>query len=272
MKLPTFETKKEKFNYLLKNKHDILEMKKGVVKYSQPFELNNFAQKTIKALNTNYKDDVESGVIKRDIVGNTYNWMDSHYDVHVGNTFKKSIEERGVGKIWHLHDHVHQVMAKIGEPESIQEKEMDWMDLGVNKQGKTTVLMMTSNIMKDYNAKMFNQYLTGKIDQHSVGMIYVKIDMAINDPEYKEEYATWQKYINDIGNKDKAEKEGFFFAVKEAKLIETSAVLEGSNELTPTIQNEPSTKDTHTPPSAVEDSHSKDTEQEKKEILKRLLK
>lgn len=277
MKLPEFNSKKEKFDYLLKNKQTIIDMKKSVVKHSTPFELNTFAQKTVKALNTNYEDDIDSGVIKRDIIGNTYYWMDSHYDVHVGNTFGKSIKERGVEKIYHLHDHVHQVMAKIGEAQSIEEKEMDWADLGVNKQGKTTALVMTSNIMKDYNSKMFSLYLTNKIDQHSVGMIYVKIDLAINDPEYKEEFATWQKYIDLLGNREKAEEVGFFWAVKEAKLIETSAVLEGSNEITPTAINEPSNKDTQSNSDDTADkvSHTdvtEDEERQKKELLKSLMK
>jgi hypothetical protein len=61
--------------------------------------------------------------------------------------------------------------------------------------------------------------------------------MAINDPEYKEEYATWQQAIDKIGNKADAEAKGYFWYVKEAKLIEISAVLEGSNELTPTVSN-----------------------------------
>jgi len=43
-------------------------------------------------------------------------------------------------------------------------------------------------------------------------------------------------------------EQGYFWAVKEAKLIEISAVLEGSNELTPTID----AKNTHEP---LENTH-----------------
>jgi hypothetical protein len=39
-----------------------------------------------------------------------------------------------------------------------------------------------------------------------------------------------------IANGEVADKKGFFWAVKEAKLIEISAVISGSNELTPTLQ------------------------------------
>ena len=111
-----------------------------------------------------------------------------------------------------------------------------WTDLGVNKVGTTTVVAMDTNILKDYNPMMFAQYKEGDVDQHSVGMYYVKVELAVNDAEEIEEYKVWNQYINDIGNKELAEENGYFWAVKEAKLIEISAVLEGSNSLTPTIE------------------------------------
>jgi heme/copper-type cytochrome/quinol oxidase subunit 1 len=96
---------------------------------------------------------------------------------------------------------------------------------------------MDTNIKRSYNEKVFEAYLTGEIDQHSVGMQYVKVEMAVNDPDFKEEFAAWNKYYPLIGNQKDAEEQGFFFAVKEAKLIEISAVLEGSNRLTNTLNN-----------------------------------
>ncbi|HKZ36113.1 MAG TPA: hypothetical protein VJ184_00580, partial [Chryseolinea sp.] len=94
-----------------------------------------------------------------------------------------------------------------------------------------------SNIIKEYNPIVFGQYLSKEVNQHSVGMVYVKLDLAVNDSEMKDEYVQWNKYINLIGNKEKAIEQGYFWAVKEAKLIEISAVLAGSNELTPTLDN-----------------------------------
>jgi hypothetical protein len=98
--------------------------------------------------------------------------------------------------------------------------------------------MMDTNIIKDYNPLIYSMYLGKEINQHSVGMHYVQIDLAVNDEEMKAEFATWNKYIAGIGNKDKAIEQGYFWAVKEAKLVEISAVLAGSNELTPTVHNE----------------------------------
>src|SRR5688572_20271074 len=62
-----------------------------------------------------YSNDEEKGVLKRTIVLNTYNWLDSHGDVHLTGTFGKSISERGA-KAPHLHDHVFQLDARVGKP------------------------------------------------------------------------------------------------------------------------------------------------------------
>ena len=95
--------------------------------------------------------------------------------------------------------------------------------------------MMESDIKKSYNELIFDEYKQGSINQHSVGMYYVKMDLAINDKSFEAENIVWNEYIGSIGNKQQAIDQGYFWAVKEAKLIEISAVLEGSNVLTPTI-------------------------------------
>ena len=228
---------KEFIRDLVENKSEHIEFKKATIKHADScLMLNDNAPVYVnKALSTSIEDDTDS-VIKRTIIGNTYNWMDSHNDVHLDSTFEKSINERGAkGKIWHLHDHEQKVTAKVGKPIKVYEQSVKWSDLGVDKQGTTTSVMMDSNIMRTYNGLMFQEYKDNNIDQHSVGMYYVKIDLAVNDSEYKEEYIEWQNHIGSVGNREKAEESGYFWAVKEAKLIEISAVLEGSNELTPTI-------------------------------------
>ena len=235
-KASDFNTKKEFFEYLVKNKKELVEFKRSVLKFADPFGSADRQAKVVKELSTSYKDDVSSGIIRRSIIGNTYNWLDSHDDVHVDNCFAKSISERH-DKIWHLHDHEQKITAKVGKPISIYEKAVAWKDLGVDIEGKTTALFMDSDIIKEYNPIIFLQYLNKEINQHSVGMYYVLLELAVNEPENKEEFAVWQRYINQIGNKEQAMEQGFFWAIKEAKLIEISGVLAGSNELTPTVEN-----------------------------------
>lgn len=237
MKLPEFSTQSECITYLIKNKRELIEMKKAAMKFTDHFGAVASEALANKALNTHNVDDIATGIIKRTIIGNTYNWMDSHSDVHLDGLFAKSISDRKE-KIFHLHDHEYKITSKVGTPTNIYEKAVSWADLGIDFSGKTVALMMDSNISKEMNSVIFGQYLSKEINQHSVGMIYVKIDLGVNDAEQKQEFATWNKVINRIANKEKAIKQGYFWAVSEAKLIEISAVLEGSNELTPTVANE----------------------------------
>ena len=255
----TFASKKEELAYIHKHQKEIIAMKKAAVKFTDGSifmlpgaekQLNAF-----KALTTSTKNDTDT-MIERTIVGNTYNWMDSHHDVHLDGTFAKSIEERK-DKVFHLHDHLQQVTAKVGTPTDIYEQLVKWTDLGVNKSGKTTALMMDSQIKQSMNPMVFDQYKNAEIDQHSVGMYYVQLAWAANDSDYKNAFAQWNEHIDKLGNPEKAEEIGYFWAVKEAKLIEISAVLQGSNELTPTVEakhiedNEPPKGTQDEPPSGT---------------------
>jgi len=245
---------------LIANKSEYIEFKKAQFKSCDgAIMIDNKLNPVNKALSTSIKQDTDK-VLKRTVIGNTYNWLDSHGDVHVKNTFKKSIEERQ-GKIWHLHDHIQQRDAQVGKANKVYEREVMWSDLGVDKKGVTTVVAMETDIIKDYNPMMFKQYQDGDVDQHSVGMYYVKVELAVNDSESEEEFKVWNEHINQIGNKELAEEKGFFWAVKEAKLIEISAVLEGSNSLTPTIEAK---QDIEPSEDTQKDEPSLDTQTEKK--------
>ena len=212
------------------------EFKKSAIKYADCTTFLPSEEKAeVNKAKYLYEDDEEKGVLKRTIVLNTYNWLDSHGDVHLTGTFGKSISERG-NKIPHLHDHVFQLDARVGKPIKFYEKEISWRELGASKTGMTTALFMESEIRKSFNERVYADYLKNEIDQHSVAMRYVKVELAINDgDEYPKEKAVWDKVIGLLGNRKQAEEQGFFWAVSEAALIEGSAVLLGSNELTPTL-------------------------------------
>lgn len=177
------------------------------------------------------------GVLKRSIVANTYYWMDSHDDVHLNNLFAKSIQERGL-RIPHMMDHKFQLSSKIGKSLELSEQKIRWSRLGVDKTGFTQALIPVSEI-RDRSTEVttlaYNMYLNDEIDQHSVAMLYVTLYLAINDNKYEEEYKVWQNVINKIGNKEVVIEQGFFWGIAEAKLREYSAVVMGSNEITPTL-------------------------------------
>ena len=215
---------------LVTNKEELIKLKKAEIKTVKG-GLSSITKSTTNEIKGTFKNNENS--LERTIIGNTYLWMDSHDDVHAKGCFAKSIKEsKG---IFHLHDHEFKITSKVGEPKSVYENQIAWKDLGINKSGTTEALFMDTEIFKDYNSQIYNEYKSNRINQHSVGMQYVKIDLAVNDESYDVEYKVWQDNIDSLGNKERATEKGYFWLVREAKLIEISAVLAGSNELTPTL-------------------------------------
>jgi len=103
---------------------------------------------------------------------------------------------------------------------------------------KIEVLVYEATITKTRNPFMFEQYKNGFVLNHSVGMRYFKLYFCYNNdaPEYTAEKENFDKYKETILNKDDVGE--YFWAVTEAKNIEGSAVVKGSNFLTPVLSYE----------------------------------
>lgn len=232
-----FKTIKERNKYLIDNQKEIISLKKANLKVCDPFtfSLKGELPITVKAASVDQTDKDTEDVIYRTVVGNTYLWLDSHEDVHMKNCFKASLAQKESVRIAHLHDHIHQITAKVGKFLDVYEGDIKWSELGVSKDGKTQALFGYSEIQKEMNESVFKQYRNGDIDQHSVGMRYVSVKFALNDKDYPEAYAEWNKVYPQLGNPEKADERGYFYCIYEAGLIEISCVLNGSNELTPTM-------------------------------------
>ena len=57
----------------------------------------------------------------------------------------------------------------------------------------------------------------GRVNQHSVGMQYVKgVLTAIDNKDYKEEYENWKKYVDLVANKSDIRNK-YFFPVLEGQ-------------------------------------------------------
>ena len=183
------------------------------------------------------------------VYANTYYWLDSHGDVHVKGTFTKSIKEN-INNIFHLDNHIASFGTQAGEVQNVEEVSVKWSDLGINKTGSTICVLGTSEVNDEINEAVLNAYVNKKVYNHSVGMVYVNLQLAIKErnKEYAEENKAWDDVYPLLGNQDTADEEGYFWIVKEAKLKEFSSLLwDGSNSVTPTqsIIVEPS-EDTQT--------------------------
>lgn len=220
---------------LIKNKALLIEQKKSAIKYADAVGVSFKVyekQDSNKALSVEEIKDLNEIYVKSII--NTTNILDSHGDVHVKGIWTKSLKESR--NLFLLEQHKMDFDHLISDDVSAKASDFEWSELGYDYEGKTQALVFVSKISKEHNTKMFERYAKGQVKNHSVGMRYVKLFLAVSDKRYKEENEVWEKYINEIANKEAAEDMGYFWAVTEAKVIEGSAVLLGSNFATPTIE------------------------------------
>jgi hypothetical protein len=241
----TFANKEELFSALRENKSTLIAQKKMITKESDSLihyvEVEEKSQQANKADNS---QNVDVSKIKAKLVINTTNIMDSHSDVHLKGIWTKSAKEQK--NVMLLQEHQMKFNSIISSEVNTSVKNMSWKSLGFDFAGNTEALIFDTEISKERNSFMFEQYLKGYVKEHSVGMRYVKLDLAINSKNEfdKKEKEIWDKYIDEIVNKEVAEAQGYFWAVTEAKIVEGSAVVKGSNFATPTISIEAVKEDT----------------------------
>jgi hypothetical protein len=235
MEIPSFSTKKELFDFLIKNKTALEAQKKAQIKQADvitfPVSIASIQIDTNKA--EGQKQD--PNILLATIVINTTNLMDSHSDVHMPGIWTKSLKENKM--LMHMQEHQMAFDHIISDGADLKgyTKNYSWSELGYDFNGITEALVFESKIRKDRNPFMFDQYQKGFVRNHSVGMQYIKIVLCINDEDAGAEYEAWQKYYPEVSNKEYADEKGYFWAVKEAKVIEGSSVVRGSNWATPTI-------------------------------------
>lgn len=236
--------------FLHANKSALITQKKSAEKWCDAITFNpiSFEEKTKLAFKSDAPDAgsaAESGVLRVKVVANTSMYMDSASDVLLRDSASKSMKERK-GLIPHLKNHGRTLDDEVGKVRKIYYEEISLKDLGWNKSGTAQALVFETDILKAYDESTFTKYLNGRINQHSIGLKYVQLDLAIYDEDDNKEMEFWNKYIDDIINKDDAISQGYFWVVPEYKLIENSAVLFGANILTPTLST--SGKSNHNQP------------------------
>lgn len=237
--IPEFPDIQKKLQWIVANKSMLIAQKKSTIKladsisYSPFFVLNGKNEDIVKAEPGIIADDARQ--IKTRLIINTTKLFDSHGDVHFDQLWNKSLSE--TKDHYHVKEHNFGFDGIISDNVKAFAKQMTWHELGFNFEGKTQALVYDSTIDKDETSRpeMFTAYQKGRVKQHSVGMRYVKIDLAVNDERYAKEFDVWQKYVDEIVNKQDVLDNGFFWAVTEAKNVEGSAVVKGSNWATPTF-------------------------------------
>jgi hypothetical protein len=233
--LNKFATKDELFAFLRENKAALVAEKKFEMKRADAIYF------TAMPIRDEVADKAASGgqnpnKITVKAVINTTNLFDSHNDVHIKGIWKKTVKEQKL--LYLLQEHKMQFDHIISDNVKASVEDVPWTVLGYPFDGTTEALMFKAEIEKERNPYMFEQYSKKYVKNHSVGMRYIALELAINsESEYdKEEKAIWDKYYPEIANKEHVDEKGYFWAVTEARLIEGSAVPMGSNYATPTLE------------------------------------
>lgn len=239
----TFSTPEEAVEFLVKNKKFVISQKKSIIKHADGIDFNgNISNDKKEVIKSNSNVSAEN-ISKINIVAvsNTCNYYDSHGDVSLNGSWKRTANN--TKDALHLQEHKMQFDKIISDEVEFKVEVKTWKELGFNYEGSTECLVMYSTANKEDNPYMFDKYVKGKVRQHSVGLRYINIDLAVNNSAdwAKDEKELWDKYYPMIVNKDDVDDAGYFWAVFEQKAIENSAVPRGSNPATPTISVEPVT-------------------------------
>lgn len=236
-----FETKEQLFEALKANKKTLISTKKATEKRADAVSYGYI--ETISK-NATTKEDSNSpmtdlSTLNVKVVINTTNFLDSHGDVHINGIWNKSVSDNANKGFLHLQEHERDFDKVISDNAKGYVQQMAWKQLGLPYEGRTEALIFESTIDKKRNEFMLNQYANGWVKNHSVGMRYVNLELAINsEADYDKEYKDlWDKYYPVVANKEVADERGYFWVVTEAKIIEGSAVVMGSNSATPTLEN-----------------------------------
>ncbi|MDR0575637.1 MAG: hypothetical protein LBG96_16720 [Tannerella sp.] len=227
----------DSLRFLKDNIEMIISRKKSATKHADSvlYLAKSFCDRPEKAEKA--ADGAES-LLDRDVISvrsiiNTTNLLDSYGDVHIPGIWKKSLKDQA--GLYLLEEHNHTFKGVISDDVTAYAKKIEWRELGLDFDGKTEALVFDSRIEKARNEYMFEQYARGYVKNHSVGMRYEEMHLCIDSEEkyYIEEKENWDKYIDEVVNRDAAVKKGYFWAVTEAKAVEGSAVLFGANWATP---------------------------------------
>lgn len=167
---------------------------------------------------------------------NTTKYYDSHGDVHFDGIWDRSLKAN-VGKLYYVEDHSLKINDIIAWPETVKSfvKMVDWSMVGKTYEGQTQALIYEIPKEVITHKGALEVLDNNRPIENSVRMQYVKMNLAINssEDEFKENKEIYDSRIESIANKEEAERDGYFWAVDEAKIFkEGSMVIAGSNDAT----------------------------------------
>lgn len=230
------------FDEVWKNRDLILTKKKNALKRGDVVLNISTPENPIVVQKAENEGDVNPDLLNIKVAINTTNIIDSHMDCHIKGIWKKSLSE--LKQVYLLQEHEMEFDKIIADSAidklTVSTENKTFKSLGYDYEGSTEALIFNAEIKREVNPFMFDLYKKGRVNNHSVGMRYVKMFFCVNREEaiYSSEKANWDKYYPQVANKEVADQKGYFWAITEAKIVEGSAVVKGSNHATPTLSIE----------------------------------
>lgn len=178
-------------------------------------------------------EDITSNMILVKSVINTTNIIDSHLDLHMPKIWNKTVKDNPYS--YHLKQHEAKFESVISNKAKSYNEKSNFNELGLNIDFETIININEFILQKSKMPFMFDSYIDGDVKQHSIGMIYVNMDLAYYDEDSEKQMDYFNRMKANAVNPEVADEFGFFWVVNEAKKREGSAVVFGSNSITPTL-------------------------------------
>lgn len=178
-------------------------------------------------------ETITSDIIEVKAVINTTNIIDSHLDLHLEKVWNKTVKDNPYS--YHLKQHESKFESVISKRAKSYNENSNFNKLGLDIDFKTVANINQFTLSRKKMEMMFDAYVNGDVEQHSVGMMYVDIDVAYYDEESQKNMDFFNEMKAKAVNPEVADEYGLFWVVYEAKKREGSAVVFGSNSVTPTL-------------------------------------
>lgn len=226
----SFTDKMDLIRFIKSKREELIAIKASEYKTSSTRVISN---ELIQKAHQPIIEDISGDFIHVKSVINTTNVIDSHRDLHLKGIWNKTVKDNPYS--YHLESHIDRFEKVISNKAKSYNETMNFKDLGLNVN-----MMIEANINefileRKKNEIMFDAYKNGEVENHSVGMLYVKYSLAIADEDDKKEMDFYNEMKKQAVNPEVADEYGYFWVVSEAKKREGSAVVFGSNSITPTL-------------------------------------
>lgn len=263
-----FETKMDQTRFIKKNFEEMKQLKMSEYKTNSIPLIDNIEKKEYEPIIEN----ITSDIIQIKTVINSTNIIDSHLDLHMADIWKKTVKDNPYS--YHLKQHEAKFESVISNKAKSYNEKTNFNKIGLDIDFVTTININEFILKRSDMQFMFDQYVAGKVLQHSVGMIYVELDIAYYDEDSQKQMDFFEEMKKKAVNPEIADEYGYFWVIYQAKKREGSAVVFGSNSVTPTLwiknyqpqistgkqNNEPLYDSTHKTEPSTNDTQNKNKE------------